>query len=73
MLAARATTFGLRWLAALAGIAVIYVGGIAQLSLLSGGFVRAVQVGVAPFALLDVGKAFAAAAISGTRRRQSTK
>ncbi|HEX8942647.1 MAG TPA: biotin transporter BioY [Gemmatimonadaceae bacterium] len=73
MLAARSTTFGMRWLAALVGIAVIYVGGIAQLSLLSGGFVRAVQVGVAPFALLDLGKAFVAAAISGSRRRPSTK
>lgn len=73
ILAARAKTFGSRWLAAVAGIAVIYVGGIAQLSFLSGGFARAVQVGVAPFALLDVGKAFVAAAISGSRRRQATK
>jgi hypothetical protein len=35
--------------------------------------VRAVQMGVAPFALLDVVKAFAAAAISGPRRRAPSK
>src|SRR5437763_987928 len=63
-LAARATNFGTRWLAAIAGIAVIYLGGIAQLSVLSGSIGHAVQIGVAPFALLDVVKAFVAAATS---------
>jgi biotin transport system substrate-specific component len=72
-LAARATNFATRWLAAVAGIAVIYVGGIAQLSVLSGNIGRAMQVGVAPFALLDVVKAFVAAAISGPRRRVPAK
>ena len=71
--AVRANTFGGRWLAAVAGIAVIYFGGIAQLSLLSGSVARAVQVGVAPFALFDVVKAFVAAAISGSRRRQAAQ
>jgi len=69
----RARSFGTRWLAAVAGIAVIYFGGIAQLSLLSGGVVRAVQMGIAPFALLDIVKAFVAAAISGPRRRAASK
>jgi len=69
MLAARAKSFGTRWLAAIAGIAVIYFGGIAQLSLLSGSVVHAVQMGIAPFAVLDIAKAFIAAAISGPRRR----
>jgi hypothetical protein len=32
-----------------------------------------VQVGIVPFALLDVGKALVAAAISGPRRRSATK
>jgi biotin transport system substrate-specific component len=73
MLAVRARSFGTRWLAAVAGIAVIYFGGIAQLSLLSGGVVRAVQIGIAPFALLDIVKAFVAAAISGPRRRAPSK
>src|SRR5690349_22281608 len=36
VMAARAKSLPMRWLAGVAGIAVIYVGGIAQLSLLSG-------------------------------------
>jgi biotin transport system substrate-specific component len=72
-LVARATNFGMRWLAAIVGIAVIYFGGIAQLSLLTGSVGRAVQVGVAPFALLDVVKAFIAAAISTPRRRPAAQ
>jgi len=71
VLAGRATTFGTRWLAATAGIAVIYFGGMAQLALLTGSVSRAVQMGIAPFALLDVAKAFVAAAISGSRRRSA--
>jgi biotin transport system substrate-specific component len=70
-LAGRARSFGARWFAAIAGIAVIYIGGIAQLSLISGSVAHAVRLGVAPFALLDVGKAFVAAAISGSRRRST--
>jgi len=62
-----------RWLAAIVGIAVIYFGGIAQLSVLSGSVARAVEVGVVPFALLDVVKAFIAAAISGPRRRPTAQ
>src|SRR3954470_19100342 len=51
-IARRAPSFTTKWLAGIAGIAVIYLGGIAQLSLLSGGVVRAVQLGVTPFAAL---------------------
>ena len=53
-----------RWLAGLAGVAVIYLGGTAQLSVLGGGFEQAVRLGVLPFALFDVAKAFVAALIS---------
>jgi biotin transport system substrate-specific component len=67
ILAARGTSFSARWLAGVAGIAVIYLGGIAQLSLVSGGVVRAFQLGVTPFAALDVVKAFVAAAIATPR------
>ena len=63
-LAQRATSLGRRWLAGVAGIAAIYVGGIAQLSLLSGSMIHAVQLGVTPFAALDIVKAFVAAVIS---------
>ena len=53
--------------------AVIYFGGIAQLTLLTGSIGRAVQAGIAPFALLDLVKAFVAASISGPRRRTANK
>lgn len=56
-----------RWLAGLAGVAVIYFGGVTQLSLLGGGFEQAIKLGVFPFALFDVVKAFAAALISRPR------
>jgi len=66
-LARRATTLSGRWLAGVAGVVVIFAGGLAQLSLLSGGVARAVSLGVTPFAALDVVKAWVAAAISGPR------
>jgi biotin transport system substrate-specific component len=56
-----------RWVAGIAGMGVIYVGGIAVLSLLNGSVVRAVALGVTPFAALDIVKAFVAAVI-GTPR-----
>lgn len=62
----RVPSLALRWVAALAGMAVIYVGGVAQLTLLTGSVARAAALGVTPFAALDVLKAFIAAAISGT-------
>jgi biotin transport system substrate-specific component len=66
-LARRASGIGGRWLAGVAGIVVIFAGGIAQLSLLDHSVVRAIQLGVTPFAALDVVKAFIAAGISGPR------
>jgi len=56
-----------RWSAATIGIAVIFVGGIAQLTILTGSVSRAVVLGVTPFALLDVVKAFLAALATGRR------
>ncbi len=67
-LARRTATLGGRWLAALAGVVMIFFGGIAHLWLLNGSLARAVQLGVTPFALLDVVKAFVAAAITRSRR-----
>ena len=66
-LSLRPSPFARRALAALAGIAVIYMGGIAVLSLLNGSVVRAVQLGVTPFAALDLLKAIVAAVISRPR------
>jgi len=66
-IAQRATSLSGRWLAGMAGIAVIFVGGIAQLALLSGSMGRALQLGVTPFAALDIVKAFFAALIAAPR------
>src|SRR5689334_15348836 len=56
-----------RWLAATAGVVVILVGGVAQLALVSQSLSRALTIGLTPFAILDVVKAFIAALIAGRR------
>ena len=68
----RAPTLLGRWLAATAGVVVILFGGVAQLAILNASLGRAVAFGLTPFALLDVVKAFVAAALAGrlpNRRR----
>ena len=70
-LARRFPTLLGRWLAAVAGSAVILLGGVAELSLLDASVARALAIGLTPFALLDVVKAFIAALIAG--RRFSTR
>jgi biotin transport system substrate-specific component len=67
----RARTLPTRWLAAAAGMIVIYLGGIAQLSVLVGSVPRAIVLGVTPFAALDLIKAFIAAVVSGSRSTRS--
>ena len=57
-----------RFGAALAGMALIFLGGLAQLTVLTGSAVQAVAVGMTPFALFDVVKAFLAALIARPRR-----
>jgi biotin transport system substrate-specific component len=54
-----------RWLAATAGSAVILLGGVAELTIINGSLTRAAAIGLTPFALLDVVKAFVAAVIAG--------
>lgn len=56
-----------RWLAGVAGMAVLFIGGIAQLALLTGSVGQAVALGITPFAALDIVKAFVAAALGGRR------
>lgn len=58
-----------RWLAASLGIAALFVGGIAQLALLTGSLGQAVAVGITPFAVFDLLKALAAALIARPRGR----
>jgi biotin transport system substrate-specific component len=45
----------------LAGLAVIYVGGVAQLTILTGDVGSALKLGSAPFLLFDIGKVLIAA------------
>jgi len=67
LLASKATSLGGRWFAATIGIVVIFVGGLTQLMVLNQSLTRAVQLGITPFAALDLVKAFIAATISGPR------
>lgn len=66
-LARRSPTLLGRWLAALAGSAVILFGGVAELAILNQSLSRALAIGLTPFALLDGVKAFVAALIAGRR------
>jgi biotin transport system substrate-specific component len=59
-----------RFLAACGGIALIFVGGIAQLSVLTGSLPQAIRLGVTPFAALDIVKALIAAVASASRVRR---
>jgi biotin transport system substrate-specific component len=62
-------SFATRALAAMAGILVLYAGGLAQLAVLSGSLATAALLGVLPFVAADAVKALVAAAVSGPRRR----
>jgi biotin transport system substrate-specific component len=61
--------FATRALAAMAGILVLYLGGLAQLAVLSGSLATAAVSGVLPFVAVDAVKALLAGALSGPRRR----
>jgi len=58
-----------RWAAAMAGLVVIFVGGISQLAILTGSLGQALAFGLTPFAAFDVLKALVAAAIARPRNR----
>jgi biotin transport system substrate-specific component len=66
-LSPRGTGLVRRFGAALAGMLAIYLGGFAQLVILTGSAGSAVSLGVLPFAALDVAKAFIAALIRPSR------
>ena len=66
-LALRSRSYAARALAAVAGMAVLYAGGLAQLAALTGSVERAAVLGVAPFAVLDVVKAHVAALLAPGR------
>jgi len=69
--ASRQPSFVGRWIAATAGMLVVFVGGIAQLAVLTGDLGRAVLLGVTPFAAFDALKALAAAVITRPRSRRA--
>jgi biotin transport system substrate-specific component len=60
--------FTQRALAAIAGMLVIYAGGLAQLLIITGSLATAAVMGVLPFAAADLVKALIAGAVSGSRR-----
>src|SRR5258705_8566254 len=63
--------FKVRALAAMAGILVIYLGGLAQLSVISGSITTAALLGVLPFVAAAAVKALVAGAVSAPRRRRT--
>jgi biotin transport system substrate-specific component len=67
LVARRAPAFGGRLLAAFLGIATLYLGGVAQLELLTGSLERAAAMGSAPFILADLGKVVVAAIVTQSR------
>ncbi|MEO7457704.1 MAG: biotin transporter BioY [Gemmatimonadaceae bacterium] len=62
--------YRVRALAASAGVLVLYLGGIAQLSVISGSLATAAVLGVLPFVAADAVKALVAAALSAPRRER---
>jgi biotin transport system substrate-specific component len=69
--AGKQSTYFRRFIAACAGIAMIFVGGIAQLTILNQSFVRAIDLGITPFVPLDAVKALIAAAIATPRKQKA--
>jgi biotin transport system substrate-specific component len=67
-LGAGRTQFLARALAAMAGILVLYVGGLSQLVVITGSLATATMLGVLPFIAADLVKALVAGALSGRRR-----
>jgi len=63
-IARRAHGYRGRLLAAVAAMAVIYIGGLAQLAALTGSMAASVVLGAAPFAALDLVKCLVAAALT---------
>lgn len=71
LLAQRARAFAQRALAAGAGILVMYLGGLAQLAVITGSLRSAAVLGVLPFVAADAVKALIAAAVTGRRTHTS--
>jgi biotin transport system substrate-specific component len=62
--ATRTPTFVGRWAGAMAGMVAIFLGGLSQLTILTGSVREAIALGITPFAVLDVVKALVAAFVA---------
>jgi biotin transport system substrate-specific component len=62
--ATRMPTLAGRWAGAMAGMVAIFVGGLSQLTILTGSVRAAIALGITPFAVLDVVKALVAALVA---------
>ena len=58
-----------RWVGAMLGMAVIFIGGITQLAILTGSLGQALALGITPFAAFDILKALVAALVARPRTR----
>src|SRR4051794_37507972 len=67
-LGAGKASYATRSLAAMAGILVLYLGGLTQLAVITGSLGLAAIMGVVPFVAADAVKALVAGALSGRRR-----
>lgn len=67
--ATRFPKFAGRWAGAMLGMVVIFVGGIAQLAIISDNLGQALALGVTPFAAFDILKALVAALVARPRTR----
>jgi biotin transport system substrate-specific component len=67
LISKRFPAFTGRLLAAFLGIATLYLGGVAQLELLTGSLARAAAMGTVPFVLADLAKVVVAAIIAPAR------
>jgi len=63
------SSYATRSLAAMAGILVLYLGGLTQLAVITGSLGLAAIMGVVPFVAADAVKALVAGALSGRRGR----
>ena len=61
------SSYTTRSLAAMAGIVVLYLGGLTQLAVITGSLTLAAIMGVVPFVAADAAKALVAGALSGRR------
>src|SRR3954470_14529096 len=71
-LSGKQSSFFRRFIAACAGIVAIFVGGIAQLTIITHSFTTAIDMGITPFFPLDAVKALIAAGIATPKQKRES-